>query len=140
MKTVQPLAAKSTTGDISLGGLQQQVINQSNKYDSSTGGVAYNPTTMKTLGDIGKQFFGAMPESGTAPRAAALSIAEHPLSGLGLAIPGLANNVLQRYLRSPTVSGRIIDTSLGGATPNIGRAIPYGLLGPIDYTRGGGGN
>jgi hypothetical protein len=133
MKTVEPLVDKSTTGDISLGGLQQQVLNQQRKYGSLAGGKT---GTVGGLADIGKQFFGAMPESGTAPRAAAISLAEHPLSGAALLPFGVANRYLQQYLRSPTVSGRLIDTSLGGATPNIGRAIPYGLLGPIDAVRG----
>jgi len=137
MKTFQPLVAKSTLGDISPPGLMQQVVNQSNKYDSSNTGIAYTGGgEMGDLARIGKQFFGHIPDSGTPGRTQAYDFAGHPIATTLAAIPSLlGNRPLQSWLHSPTVSGRIIDTSLGGATPDIGRAIPYGLLGPLDYTR-----
>src|SRR5213078_971894 len=115
-----------------IGGLQQQVINQGNKYGGSTGGKAYTGGgILGEIGDIGKQFFGSLPESGTAPRTQAFKFAEHPIASLLSALPGVAINYpLQRYLRRPAVSGRIIDTSLGKPIPDIGRAIKYGVLGP----------
>jgi hypothetical protein len=135
MHTVKPLAALSTTGDISPGSIQGQVIRQSNKYDSNNYTKAFTGGgTVGTIGDIGKQFMGSIPQSGTAPRQQVYEFAKSPTATAIASIPSLAGNRwLQAWLRSPTVSGRIIDTSLGGATPNIGRAIPYGLLGPIDY-------
>jgi hypothetical protein len=132
MKTIQPLAAKSTLGDISPGGLQQQVINQSNRFDGSVSGKAYTGGgALGDLGDIGKQFFGAIPDSGTAARLQAMD----PVKAAMMAVPGVASRRFQSWLRGPTVSGRVIDTSLGRPTPNIGRAIPYGLLGAIDAAR-----
>lgn len=132
MKTIQPLAAKSTLGDISPGGLQQQVINQSNRFDGSVSGKAYTGGgTLGDLGDIGKQFFGAIPDSGTAARLQAMN----PVQAATMAIPGVVSRPFQSWLRGPTVSGRVIDTSLGRPTPDIGRAIPYGLLGAIDAAR-----
>jgi hypothetical protein len=135
MKTIQPLAEKSTTGDISPAGILERMRAQSSKYDSSNQGLAYTGGgTLGDVGRIGKQFFGHIPESGTAPRQQTYEFAKNPIATTLAAIPSLAGNRwLQSWLRSPTVSGRVIDTSLGGATPNIGRAIPYGLLGPIDY-------
>jgi hypothetical protein len=136
MKTIQPLAAKSTLGDISPGGLQQQVINQSNRFDGSVSGKAYTGGgPLGDLGDIGKQFFGSIPDSGTAARTQLLGFTSDPYKAAALAIPGALTRPLQSLLRSPTVAGRVIDTSLGRPTPDIGRAIQYGLLGPVDYSR-----
>ena len=90
------------------------------------------------MGDIargGKAFFGHIPESGTAPRLQAYDFARNPQALLGL-IPGIAlGRPIQRYVRGPGFSGRMIDTSLGGPTPDVGRYIPYGVLGPIDSQR-----
>jgi len=137
MKTVQPLAAKSATGDIALPQLQGRVISQSNKFDSSNTGKAFTGGgTLGEIGDIGKQFFGGLSDSGTAPRLAGFEFARHPIATTLAAIPGLAiNTPLQAWLRRPAVQQRVINTSLGGWTPDIGRALPYGLLGPIDARR-----
>jgi len=137
MKTVQPLAEKSTTGDISPGGLLERMRSQSSKFDSSNTGMAYTGGgDMGDLAKIGKQFFGHIPDSGTAGRLQAYDFAQHPIATMAAAIPSLlATRPIRAALNRPAVSGRIIDTSLGGATPDIGRAIPYGLLGPLDYTR-----
>ena len=133
MKTVEPLAAKSNTGDIQVGGLRQQAINASNRFDSSTGGMAYTGGgPYGDLGRIGQQFFGSLPDSGTAAREVGLKGWQAALA----AIPSLAvNRPLQALLRRPVAAQRAIATSLGGFTPDIGRGIPYGLLGPIDYSR-----
>ena len=137
MKTVQPLAAKSTTGDIAPGGLMQPTINASNQFDGSTGGIAYTGGgPMGDLGRVGKQFFGTIPDSGTAGRLQAYDLAKNPVSTAGMAPFGMTlGRAAQMWANTPRIAGRLIDTSLGGPTPNIGRAIPYGLLGPIDSQR-----
>ena len=134
MKTVQPLAEKSNLGDIQVGGLRQQVINASHKFDGSTGGVAYTGGgPLGDLGRVGQQFFGSLPDSGTAARSAALSGWKAAVA----ALPSLAvNTPLQAALRRPIVAQRMIDTSLGAPVPDISRAIPgVGLLGAVDYGR-----
>ena len=137
MMTVKPLADKSTVGDIQLGGLQGQVIRQSNKFDSNANQKAFTGGgVLGQVGDIGKQFFGKLPESGTAPRAETFEFAKRPVATALASALGLATNVpLQWALRRPAVAQRIINTSLGAPVPDISRALPYGLLGPIDYTR-----
>lgn len=136
MKTVQPLAAKSTVGDIAPGQLLGQAAAQSNRFDGSVSGLAYTGGgNLGTLARGGKQFMGAIPDSGTAARTQVMNFAEHPLSAALLAIPGLVSRPILSHLRSPTVAGRMIDTSLGAATPNIGRMITPGLLGPVDVMR-----
>ena len=136
MKTIEPLAATSTTGDISPGGLTQRVVNASNRFDPSTGGVAYTGGgPLGDLGKVGKQFLGTIPESGTAPREQVYNFARNPYSFLPTAAMGALSRLPMNYLRSPTLAGRVIDTSLGGPTPDISRLLPYGLLGPIDRER-----
>ena len=137
MKTVQPLAAKSTMGDIGPGGLMQPTVTTSNRFDGSTGGIAYTGGgPMGDLARVGKQFFGSIPDSGTAGRLQAYDLAKNPISTGIMAIPGMTvGRVAQIWANSPRIAGRMIDTSLGGPRPDIGRAIPYGLLGPIDSQR-----
>ena len=137
MKTVQPLAAKSTMGDISPGGLMQPTVTTSNRFDGSTGGIAYTGGgPMGDLARVGKQFFGTIPDSGTAGRLQAYDLAKNPISTGIMAIPGMTvGRAAQMWANSPRIAGRMIDTSLGGPRPDIGRAIPYGLLGPIDSQR-----
>jgi hypothetical protein len=125
MKTVQPLAAESTTGDISMAKLLPQIVRQSDRFDPANAGVAY--TGGGALGDIGRiarQFLSAQPESGTAPRTAVMT----PWSMIGNS-PWLAVNAgLQRYLRSQNLTRNLIGSSLPGATPaNAGRGIPYAM-------------
>jgi len=125
MKTVQPLVAESTTGDISMAKLLPRIIQQSNRYDGPNSGIAY--TGGGTLGDLGriaKQFYGSQPESGTAARSAVMTpwsmVANSPFLG--------ANAALQNYLRSQYVTKNLIQSSLPGAVlPNSGRVIPYAM-------------
>jgi hypothetical protein len=125
MKTLQPLAAESTAGDISMAKVLPQIVRQSDRYDPANSGIAY--TGGGALGDIGRtarQFLSAQPESGTAPRTAVMNpwqmIVNSPFLGV--------NAGVQRYLRSPYVTGNLINSSLPGATlPNSGRAIPYAM-------------
>ena len=133
MKTVEPLAAKSAFGDIPLGSLKQQTINQSRRFDGSTSGIAYTGGgPLGELGKAGQQFFGYLPDSGTAARI-------QGFGGAGGAVPtailGAFNRPLQAYLRSQGLANNLIHSSLGGAVPSTSRAIPYGLLGPIDAAR-----
>jgi hypothetical protein len=115
----------------------QKVINASRRFDGSTGGVAYTGGgPLGDLGRVGKQFYGHIPDSGTAARTQAYDFANHPIAHVMTALPGiLAGRPVQKWVNSPTVAGRVIDTSLGGPRPDIGRALPLGLLGPIDYNR-----
>jgi hypothetical protein len=137
MKTVQPLAEKSTLGDIGPGGLTQQVVNASRKFDGSTGGVAYTGGgPLGDLGRVGKQFFGAIPDSGTAGRMQAYDLAKNPFGTVGMMPFGATlGRGMQAWSNSPRVAGRVIDTSLGGPRPDTGRLLPYGLLGPINSYR-----
>ena len=138
MKTVQPLAAASTLGDISPGGLMQKVINASNQFDGSTSGVAYTGGgPLGDLGRVGKQFFGHIPDSGTAGRLQAYDMAKNFWSTLGMGIPGvLFGRPAQMWANSPRIAGRVIDTALGQPIPDITRAMPAGLLGALNYERG----
>jgi hypothetical protein len=136
MKTLEPLAAESTTGDISMAKLLPQIVRQSDRFDPANAGVAY--TGGGALGDIGRtarQFLSAQPESSTAARTAVMT----PWSMIANS-PWLAANAgVQRYLRSPTVTRNLIESSLpGAAQPNASRAFPYtipavtGLLGNLN--------
>ena len=140
MKTVQPLSAASTLGDIGPGSVLQRAINVSNQFDGSTNGIAYTGGgPLGDLGRVGKQFFGHIPDSGTAARLQGYDFAKHPIATTIAAIPGiLAGRPLQMWNNSPTIAGRMIDTSLGGPRPDISRASPPGLLGLLDYERGQG--
>ena len=137
MKTVQPLAAVSTLGDISPGGLMQKVINASNQFDGSTSGVAYTGGgPLGDLGRIGKQFFGHIPDSGTAGRLQAYDMAKNPWSTLGMIPFGIGlGRPAQMWANSPRIAGRVIDTALGQPIPDITRAMPAGLLGALNYER-----
>jgi hypothetical protein len=131
MHTIRPLAEKSATGDIQPGALLQSTINQAKKFDGPASGVAFSDDPLPELGRIGKQFFGHIPESGTAPRTQAYSFAQHPIATTTGFIPGMAfGRPLRSWLDNPTVSGRVIDTSLGGPRPDPSRAVPvFNLLG-----------
>jgi hypothetical protein len=136
MHTIRPLAEKSATGDIQPGGLLQSVINQSRKFDGPASGVAFSDEALPELGRIGKQFFGHIPESGTAPRTQAYSFAQHPLATATGFMPGMVfGRPLRAWLDNPTVSRRVIDTSLGGPVPDPGRAIPAVNLLGLDAQR-----
>jgi hypothetical protein len=69
MKTVEPLAAKSTDGTIPPSQLITQVNAQSRRFDPSTSGVPYTGAgNLGELAKIGKRFLGPQPNSGTADR------------------------------------------------------------------------
>ena len=137
MKTVQPLAAVSTLGDISPGGLMQKVVNASNQFDGSTSGVAYTGGgPLGDLGRIGKQFFGHIPDSGTAGRLQAYDLAKNPISTLGMIPFGVGlGRPAQMWANSPRIAGRVIDTARGQPIPDITRVVPAGLLGALNYER-----
>jgi hypothetical protein len=137
MKTVDPLSAASTLGDIGPGGVLQRVIDVSKRYDGSTGGVAYTGGgPLGDLGRVGKQFFGAIPDSGTAGRMQAYDLAKNPFGTVGMMPFGATlGRGMQAWSNSPRVAGRVIDTGLGGPRPDTGRLLPYGLLGPINSYR-----
>jgi hypothetical protein len=92
---------------------------------------------MGDLGRVGKQFFGHIPDSGTAARLQAYELAKNPFAYPVMMLPGAtAGRIAQKMVNSPTVAGRMIDTSLGRPTPDVSRLLPSGLLGPIDLGRG----
>jgi hypothetical protein len=136
MHTIRPLAEKSAAGDIQPAALLQSVINQSRKFDGPASGVAFSDATLPELGRIGKQFFGHIPESGTAPRTQAYNFARHPLAFTAGLAPGLAlGRPLRAWLDSPTVSRRVIDTSLGAPVPDASRFVPPVSLLGLDAQR-----
>ena len=138
MKTMQPMSAASATGDVGPGALLQRVINVSNQFDGSTGGIAYTGGgPLGDLGRVGKQFFGHIPDSGTAARLQAYDLAKNPFGTVMMTIPGiLAGRPAQMWANSPRIAGRVVDTARGQPIPDITRAIPAGLLGVLDRERG----
>lgn len=126
MKTAQPLVEKGVGGDIPLSQFDQQVINQSRRYDTSNQGVAYTGGgAMGTLGDITRTFFGREPDSGTAARGlTAAGLLGHIGNVATLGIPTIANAALQRFIvNNPEVQRRMVQTSLGAAVPDILRYV-----------------
>jgi hypothetical protein len=126
MKTAQPLVEKGVGGDIPLSQFDQQVINQSRRYDSSNQGVAYTGGgNMGLLGDITRTFFGREPDSGTAARGlTAAGLLGHIGNVATLGIPTLANAALQRLVaNNPNVQRRMVQTSLGAQVPDVLRYV-----------------
>ena len=141
-KTLEPLAAKSTTGDIpmpsALGRLAQE-------YGVTGGTGDYRMTGL--LGDVarvGAQFGKPEVQSGTGPRSMVLNALQHPLGLLLSAGPLLGPNwALQKALNSRATVENLINTSLNPALiPSTSRAIPAGVgatVSAADNLRGLGG-
>jgi hypothetical protein len=130
LKTIEDLAEKSTTGDISPAGLMQAVR-------SSYGDMAYTGGggDLGNLARIGQRFLKEPPDSGTAGRLSALEAltragsvaggvltgATHPEAALGLAATGLGTLGLARgaraYLGSQGLAAGVIRRSLAPNAP-----------------------
>lgn len=130
LRTVEPLVAKATTGDISPALLQGRV----NTSFKGTHGAAYGGGgDLKTLADIGQRFMKEPPSSGTAERGMLM----HLLGGFGSGVAGLAAGLSPKEaavamlapiggavagrgvgaaLRSEGLTNRLINNSLGNPT------------------------
>lgn len=147
LRTLDPLVAKSPTGDISPALLQQRV----NTSFKGTHGAAYGGGgDLKTLADIGQRFMKEPPSSGTAERgmlmhllggagAGAMGIAtgELPLKAAALAAAGTAGSALLGRgvgagLRSNALTDSLINRSLGN--PNQGAFTNYILNSTLPAT------
>ena len=139
MKTIEDLVEKSPDGNLSPALLMGQVRNASNRFDGSTGGMAY--TGGGALGDlarIGQAFLKPSPNSTTADRALVNGLAiggggilsglsAHPLSAAGIPVALGANRLAGAYLRSGGYANRVINSSINGASPSMAQAaIPFG--------------
>lgn len=142
LKTVEPLANKSTTGDISPALLMTQATKQ-------YGGAAYGQgADLVDLGRIGQQFLKEAPSSGTAERTPlvnsllggaggagaiglALNPAMIPLAAGKAAIGGALIRGTGALLRSPYLGNRMIQNSLGEPGANfLLRSVPQGIAVP----------
>lgn len=152
LKTVEPLATKSATGDISPALLMTQAAKQ-------YGGASFGKgSDLVDLGRIGQQFLKEAPSSGTAERtplvnsllsgaggAGAIGLALNPamiplVAGKAAVGAGLLRGA-GALLRSPTIANKMIQNGLGqgGAGNMLLRAIPQGSLPtyqrqPLDLT------
>lgn len=146
MKTIEPLAEKATTGDISAPLLMNQVR-------GSYGDMAYGGGgDLADLARIGQQFLKAPPSSGTAERLAVMEVGKKLLGPTGLAGAGVAAAMnpgaiplalatgvpaLAAYaatakgagalLRSKTLANKLIENSLG-QTPKATGGVTNRLL------------
>ena len=112
LRTVEPLVAKASTGDISPALLQGRV----NTSFKGTHGAAYGGGgDLKTLADIGQRFMKEPPSSGTAERGMLM----HLLGGFGSGVAGLAAGL------SPKEAAVAMLAPVGGAV--AGRGIGAGL-------------
>ncbi len=145
LKTVEPLAAKSATGDISPALLMGQA---SKSYGTSSYGKGND---LVDLARIGQQFLKEAPSSGTAERSALQNLLLGGAGGGGaLGVAGLAANPgaipfalggallsggvargAGALLRSPGLANKMIQNSLGQAGANyLLRAVPEGIAIP----------
>ncbi|QKD01502.1 hypothetical protein [Mesorhizobium loti] len=143
LKTVEPLATKSTTGDISPALLMTQAA-------KSYGNAAYGKgADLVDLGRIGQQFLKEAPSSGTAERsmllnnpllsgAGAWGLATNPAAipyalGAGVA-SGIASRGLGTVLRNPYLGNKMVQNALGTGAPDLGnmllRSVPQGVAVP----------
>jgi len=142
MKTIEPLAEKATTGDISAPLLMNQVR-------GSYGDMAYGGGgDLADLARIGQRFLKAPPSSGTAERLAVMEVGKKLLGPTGLAGAGVAAAMnpgaiplalatgvpaLAAYaatakgagalLRSKTLANKLIENSLGKTPKATGGAV-----------------
>lgn len=150
MKTIEDMAEKAPTGDISPALLMGAVRNASSRFDSSTGGKAYTGGgPLGDLANIGQQFLGHLSNSGTADRAAvnngvgmlgkmmlggagavggSAAIA-NPFAAAGTAAAlgaGLAaNRGIGAYVRSGNLADKVIQNSLNpGANAAASSLLP----------------
>lgn len=130
MRTVDQLAAKSKTGDISPDGFMEKVVAASRKYDAPTGGIAYTGGgNIGELARIGK-LMRAAPNSGTADRAwvnaamgaysggslaAGMAHLLDPSVAIGVPAVLAANRAAGSYLRSGALANRLIEGAMGTA-------------------------
>lgn len=147
LKTVEPLANKSATGDISPALLMTQAAKQ-------YGGASYGKgADLVDLGRIGQQFLKEAPSSGTAERSMInnMLLGGAGASGAGIGVMGLAANPaaipfalggavasgglargLGAVLRSPYLGNKMIQSSLGTGADDLGnmllRSAPQGTL------------
>jgi hypothetical protein len=151
LKTVEPLANKSATGDISPALLMTQAAKQ---YGGASLGKGAD---LVDLGRIGQQFLKEAPSSGTSERSMLTNmlLGGAGASGAGMGVMGMAANPgtipfalggavasgvasrgLGTVLRSPYLANKMIQNSLGtGAGANmLLRAAPQGAL-PAYQTR-----
>lgn len=127
LKTVQPLVEqRGAMGDVNPNALQQRVIEQSRRFDPSTGGFAYTGGgQIGDLANIGKIFFSPSPDSGTAARNVVLGglmgggltqAMAHPMIPAGIAATLAANRLLQAGIRSPAVGRAMVQGTLNPAS------------------------
>jgi len=145
LKTVEPLAAKSATGDISPALLMGQA---SKSYGSASYGKG---SDLVDLARIGQQFLKEAPSSGTAERSMLQNILLGGAGGGGAlgvaglaanpgAIPfalggalasGVASRGLGAALRSPYLANKMIQNGLGQSGANyLLRSVPQGVAVP----------
>lgn len=131
LRTVEPLVAKASTGDISPALLQGRV---NTSYKGTHGSAYGGGGDLKTLSDIGQRFMKEPPSSGTAER----GLIMHMLGGAGAAGAGMLSGELPLTsalmgvgatagsaalargvgagLRSDLLTNRLINNSLGNPT------------------------
>jgi hypothetical protein len=146
MKTIEPLAAKSTTGDISPALLMGQA---SKSYGVSSYGKG---SDLVDLARIGQQFLKEAPSSGSAERirlhnallgggiggagslgvaGLALNPSAIPMAALAAGGGLLAGKGAGMLLRSPAIANRMIQSGLGEAGANyLLRSVPQGIAVP----------
>jgi hypothetical protein len=146
LKTVEPLAAKSATGDISPALLMGQA---SKSYGTSTYGKGND---LVDLARIGQQFLKEAPSSGTAERSmlqnlllggagggGALGVAglaanpgTIPFALGGAVLSGAASRGAGMLLRSKSLANKMIQNSLGGGEGGnfLLRSVPQGVAVP----------
>ena len=105
MKKLEPLAAKSTTGDISPALVTAAAIKKSPD-------AAYRTSDLKDLGKIGKEFLKPMPSSGTAQRNFYMKMLTSPINtgnilggGAGYLAGGPSGAALGGLLSTALTSG-----------------------------------